>query len=57
MDEVGITSKALAAKLGIKEPTVRYWLRAETFPDIETLAALGKALGLDDYRKVLPPLR
>lgn len=52
----GITSAELAKKLDIKEPTVRYWLRGETFPDIETLAALGKILGLEDYRQVLPPL-
>lgn len=56
MDAAGLTSGEVAAKLDIREATVRYWLRGETFPDIETLVTLGKILHVEDYRHVLPPL-
>lgn len=56
LDERGMTADELAHALGLQGATVRYWLRGESFPDLETLVVLGKALSLDDYRQVLPPL-
>ena len=55
MDQQGMTTTALASKLRLGEPTIRAWLRGDTLPPIERLEPLGKALGLSDYRLVLPP--
>ena len=55
MQQRAIDNKTLADRLGIGEATVRKWLRAESVPETLDLEALGKALGLLDYRSVLPP--
>lgn len=45
-NELGLTQKALAAKLGISDRTVSKWERGCGFPDISLVEALADALGL-----------
>lgn len=59
LTERGISPQELAdsckaAGLPIEEHTVRAWLRGENMPKTHHLRKLGKALGLADYRHVLP---
>lgn len=44
----------IAAKVGVSVNTVLKWLKAENTPDLEYWPDLAAALGLDDYRDLLP---
>lgn len=60
LDAKGWNSYTLAeacenAGLDVKEHTVRAWLRAENMPKSHQLRAIGKILGLEDPRHILPP--
>lgn len=59
LKERELTAKALsdackAAKIDIEEYSVRSWLRAESMPKSHQLRAIGKVLGLEDSRHILP---
>jgi transcriptional regulator with XRE-family HTH domain len=45
----------IAEKVGVSVNTVLKWLKAENSPDLEYWPKLAAALGLDDYRDLLPP--
>jgi hypothetical protein len=53
--ERGMDTTALAKASSIAEPTIRKWLRGESIPPVTSLPAIAKALGMADYRQVLPP--
>lgn len=53
--ERGMDSVKLAKASEIAEPTIRKWLRGESIPPVTSLPAIAKALGMADYRQVLPP--
>jgi transcriptional regulator with XRE-family HTH domain len=44
----------IADKVGVSVNTVLKWLRAENSPDLEYWPKLADALGLKDYRELLP---
>lgn len=59
LTERGISPQDLAESckalgLPIEEHAVRAWLRGENMPKAHHLRKLGKALGLADYRHILP---
>ena len=61
LQERGMSTAALATAIGVGEPTVRKWLRAESVPETLDLQRIGKALDtkahpFPDYRMVLPPV-
>ena len=39
----------------IEKPAIHVWLRGKSLPKAKFLEPLGRALGLKDYREVLPP--
>lgn len=39
----------------VEKPAIHAWLRGEALPKARDLEKLGNALGLKDYREVLPP--
>ena len=43
------------AGMTISEAGIRMWLRGDGMPKAEDLRIVGRALGLDDPRHVLPP--
>lgn len=51
---LALAEKCQASGLPIEEWQVRAWLRGENMPKTHHLRKLGKALGLADYRQVLP---
>lgn len=51
----GVSKDELANETGLGEPTIRKWLRADGTPDVSSLESIAAALGIDDYRMVLPP--
>lgn len=60
LDDRGWTHHDLANRAGLKEPTLRKWLRGESVTDTLDLEALASALNtpehpIADYRMVLPP--
>src|SRR5262245_17907172 len=62
VDRSGLTVtelKDLLSKAGheVSESAIRKWMRGDRYPDHELMEALGTALGLSDYRKILPPAR
>ena len=55
MAERGVTTQQLADAVGIKEPTVRAWLRAESIPgDVRLIKAIGQHFKLADWRLIIP---
>lgn len=44
----------IAASVGVSTNTVLKWLKAENSPDLEYWPDLAAALGLKDYRDLLP---
>lgn len=54
MDARGLSATSLAALIDVDEPAIRKWLRADGLPELKQIEPLGKALGLKDYREVLP---
>lgn len=60
LDARGLSTAAFAKSVGVGEPTVRKWLRAESVPETLDLERIGQALDLPghpfpDYRMILPP--
>lgn len=60
LDERGLTTAGFAGAIGVGEPTVRKWLRADSVPETLDLERIGKALNtakhpFPDYRHILPP--
>jgi ribosome-binding protein aMBF1 (putative translation factor) len=60
LEKRGWDHHKLAELAGVKEFTVRSWLRGEALPESRILEAIGKALNtkehpFPDYRLVLPP--
>lgn len=55
MEAAGFTKDDLAEETGLGEATIRKWLRAEGTPDFPSMEKVADALGLDDYRLLLPP--
>lgn len=51
------TATELAQALGITPNAVGKWLRGERTPPMDDWPAIAKALGLDDWRDLLPPRR
>lgn len=61
MAERGVGSFELGRAIGVKEPTVRAWLRAESLPgDVKLVRRLGKYMHqpprfpFPDWRQILP---
>jgi hypothetical protein len=59
LEQRSITAQDFAAKcrtagLEVEEYAVRAWLRGENMPKAIILRKLGKVLGLDDPRHILP---
>lgn len=51
-------ARITAAGLPTEVPAVNHWLRGDNMPKAKDLETIGRALGLADYRKLLPePLR
>jgi len=48
------TTTELGKQLGVDADTVGKWLRAESLPDLDLWHKLATALGLTDYRDLLP---
>jgi transcriptional regulator with XRE-family HTH domain len=46
-NEAGMSQETLAEKLSVTRQTVSSWETGRTQPDLETLAAIGEALGSD----------
>lgn len=44
----------IASRAGVTTDAVLKWLRGETLPDLDKWPALARAIGLKDYRKLLP---
>jgi transcriptional regulator with XRE-family HTH domain len=55
MDKRKVSVADLAATIGRGDEVVYQYLRGQTLPSVEVLEAIGTALALPDYRKVLPP--
>lgn len=60
MDKKGLSAGDLhrfleAEEIEISVSAVTKWMRGEGFPNVLTLAVIAQALGVSDYRKVLPP--
>ena len=51
----GMSTGDLAKETGLGEPAIRKWLRADGTPDPTSMELVAEALGIDDYRLVLPP--
>jgi len=54
-DHHKFAEKLQAANLKISEAGVRVWLRGEGMPKAEMLRAIGRVLGLEESRDILPP--
>jgi hypothetical protein len=48
------TTIDLGEAIGVNHETVRLWLRGDRLPDLDQWPALAKALGVADYRDLLP---
>ena len=56
LNERQMTKDGFVEASGIKDATVRAWLRAESIPlSLPVLRIIAKTLGIADYRLVLPP--
>lgn len=51
----GLTYADIAKVCGTSTETVSKWFAGENLPDLEYWPKLAKALGLSDYRELLPP--
>lgn len=47
----------LADAIGVKPDTVLKWLRGDNTPDLDYWPDIAKALGLKDWRELLPPAK
>lgn len=45
----------LFAPGAVDKPAIQAWLRGQSMPKAKLIEPIGKALGLSDYRQVLPP--
>jgi len=54
-DHHKLSEKLSEAKVKVSEAGVRMWLRGDNMPKAEDLRAIGRALGLEDPRHILPP--
>jgi transcriptional regulator with XRE-family HTH domain len=54
MERKGLTAPQLAAILGKSDNLVYQYLRAVTMPQLRDLPSLASALGIRDYRRLLP---
>ena len=54
MKDNDITSTQLAKAVGVGEPAVRMWTRGDCFPPVDRLELIGEAIGVKDYRTILP---
>jgi ribosome-binding protein aMBF1 (putative translation factor) len=57
IDERGLRVADLALEIGRGDEVIYQYLRGKALPSVEVIVALGRALGLRDYRKVLPPTK
>lgn len=56
METHGISKDELVNRTGIEDATIRKWLRGDGMPgSFATLKSLADALGIRDYREMLPP--
>jgi transcriptional regulator with XRE-family HTH domain len=55
MESAGKTNTDIANATGLGEPAVRRWLRGEGVPELSVLESIADALGVADYRELLPP--
>jgi len=53
--ESGVKSADLAKATGISRDTLFAWLRADSSPQVRYWPKLAKALGLSDWRLLVPP--
>lgn len=52
----GISKEDLVRRTGIEDATIRKWLRGDGIPgSFAALKQLADAIGLADYREILPP--
>lgn len=53
-DHHKLAEKLTAADVKVSEAGVRMWLRGDNMPKAEDLRTIGRVLGLDDPRHILP---
>lgn len=51
------TPDDLAEAIGVQRSTVFNWLRGDSAPPVKLWAPIAKALGLKDWRALVPPQR
>lgn len=54
---VGGDAIRVARAVGVSPDSVRKWCRGDMIPHLEHWPRLAKALGLKDWRHLLPPLK
>lgn len=55
-EKSGLTNAEIAKKVGCSAVAPAKWFSGENAPDVDYWPALAKALGLHDWRELLPPL-
>ncbi len=48
INRAGLTNVALAARIGMREGSVRHWLSGNSIPHHDKVPAIADALGIDD---------
>lgn len=55
MRELGMTSKALAKKVGVSEATITHWINGKFLPSMDNMTKLRK-LGFSQRARVAPSI-
>jgi len=55
MRSKGVSEEALATAAEVSRASVFNWLRGDFVPAVRLWAAIAERLGLDDWRKLVPP--
>lgn len=54
---VGDSAPRVAEAVGVSSDSVRKWCRGDMVPNLEHWPKLATAVGLSDWRELLPPLK